>query len=107
MNWEFLLGLLLPAYGAGYVWLIKSAREDSVMYFALEKHLGRLLLLLIPTLIIGIFAISYLANKVLDIRDTTAAISFICLLMLLVIITIWSFPFFKRITELPPKSTNR
>jgi len=38
INLEFLFGIAIPAYGAGYVWMIKTARQDPVLYRYIESR---------------------------------------------------------------------
>lgn len=101
MNWEFLLGLLLPAYGVGYVWLIKTAREDPILYWEVAKHLKSLFTTLIPAALIVAamfaFGTDEADNAKLD------AVTLAMIFVFLMTVTLWSLSFFRRIATLPPK----
>ena len=103
MNWEFLLGLLLPAYGAGYIWLIKTAREDPPLFSEIDSQLR----VLIP---IGSIALLVATGVVWASIDTDLAFargisSLAVVLLMLLSLAYQSLAFFRRIAKLPPKAT--
>jgi len=102
MNWEFLLGLLLPAYGVGYVWLIKTAREDTALYTLVAKHLKGLLITAAVSVPMLAFMFAFLTDEPAQIRIDAVLLAMI--VFMLILVTLWSLRFFKRITELPAKA---
>lgn len=103
MNWEFLLGLLLPAYGVGYVWLIKTAREDPPLYAVVETQLKTLLVVFqLAMAVTAVFAIKFSnVSPVLKMDLGSLAV----LSIILASVVQQSFPFFRRIAALPEKET--
>lgn len=99
------MGLLLPAYGVGYVWLIRTARDDPAMYAEVEKHLKRLLIALqVAFLVVTILVVEYSGFPDEFQRDTLS-LSFVMILLTHIIQI--SFRFFRRIAALPPKTEGR
>lgn len=101
MNWEFIIGLALPAYGIGFVWLTKTAREDPIMFAEIDKHLK----VLLPLLLVSLTAFLALLVWVLGVRSdfVQAGISLVVVSMMCVVLTMQSLSFFRRIAALPPR----
>jgi len=41
MDWKFILGIMLPAAGAGFIWLTGIARKDPPLFMEIEAVLKR------------------------------------------------------------------
>ncbi len=103
INWEFILGLLLPAFGAWHIWLIKTAREDRDLYKLVRRQTQRLCYASIFALLV----VTMLVNFVLDYspRDREILSTLGSLAMLALCITLTSLPFFDAVAALEPKQT--
>lgn len=102
MNWEFLLGILLPAYGFAYVWLIRTAREDPPLYKLVAKKLGQVCIVLI-SMIAGLMW--WLRHEgVFDDPGSDLIALPLVIVTIVIIFTAHSISFFNRIANLPPKS---
>lgn len=105
MNWEFLLGLLLPAYGVGYVWLVKIARNDPALYSLLEKPLRiALIAVFVLSLVASIWARE---NEAIADAASRNILFFGGLLVFLSSGILISLGMFRRITKLPPKESTK
>lgn len=103
VSWEFLLGLLLPAYGLGYLWLIKTAREDPVLYAEVEKPLWKICALLV---VFGVLAFrSFHGSTEYPSEFRLSAMVLSGLLATLPTFILLSLSFFRRITRLPARQS--
>jgi len=96
---ELLLTLFIPAYAAGYLWLIKLARTDKPLYFLMESRLYR------PVMVIAIAeTLTAVGMAAYDWDNEEARAIHGILLMIFAYIT-WNAyharAFFRRITRLP------
>ncbi|MDH2239095.1 hypothetical protein N5K27_22560 [Pigmentiphaga sp. GD03639] len=102
MNWEFLLGLLLPAYGAGYIWLIKTAREDPPLYRVIESQLKGICLAVAALLAVLAFAIPHVVEGPRPFMNGLGA--FMLILIGMNMLLLQSLSLFRRISEMPPRT---
>lgn len=98
INWEFILGLLLPAYAAGHIWLIKVAREDRDLYFLVRRQIRKLCIATIATLLLLMGYVRFVMDIEAIQRDFAVTLGFLAILPMCVTIT--SLPFFDAVAAL-------
>ena len=102
MNWQFLIGVLLPVIGAGFVWLIGVARKDPPLYGVIAQAIASVF-----AYFTGCFAAMILALLwYFPSSDTRASlIAVLALLILALLLTFMAGPLLRRIADLPPVGT--
>gem|GEM_PF-3600397 len=97
---DVLFTLVIPAYVAGYLWLIKLARTDRPLYFFIESRL-------LPwTIAVAVITMFYLVIFIVMFWDNNEKRNvYVMLFLIIPCLTghaISSSDFFRRITKLPP-----
>lgn len=99
MDWKFLAGILIPAMGAGFVWLLGIARKDPTLFTVLDAAISAALAR-VAGAFIGAGAIAlWLAPPG---EDRAAAMVLVGIALAGVIQTALLLPLFRRIAALPP-----
>lgn len=101
ISWEFILGLFLPAYAAGHIWLIKVAREDTDLYKLVRYQIKKLCLSAIFAILVAAFGYAKFVVGTQIAMDF--ALTIVLMLTLPLCVTLTSLPFFDRVAALPPK----
>lgn len=99
MDWKFLAGILLPAIGAGFVWLLGIARKDPALYAVLDIAISAALARTAGAFIGAGAVVLWLAPPG---EDRAAALALVAIALAGLIQTALLLPLFRRIAALPP-----
>jgi hypothetical protein len=105
VDWELLMGLVLPAYGAGYLWLTNVARNDPDLYLAIEFRLLASAIVALLFVVVVLLGVSLDEGIPVEVKREYQMLAFV--FGVLAVYAISSRSFFREITRLPPKGSTR
>lgn len=104
MDWKFILGIMLPAAGAGFIWLTGIARKDPPLFLEIEAVLKKW----IPNALFAVISMAGVSFwRYHDVEGS--GIGDVLVITGLIVIALLqlrsALPFFGRVAQLPAAGT--